>query len=40
MSEEEINDKWQDLMAPYFEIPDGTHPDENMIELEEIFHIN
>ena len=37
MSGEEINDKWQDLMAPYFEIPDGTHPDENMIELEEIF---
>ena len=40
MSEEEINDKWQALMAPYFEISDGTNPDENMIELEEIFHIN
>ena len=40
MSKEEINDKWQDFMAPYFEIPEGTHPDGNMIQLKEIFHTN
>ncbi|MBI21177.1 MAG: L-rhamnose mutarotase [Chloroflexi bacterium] len=40
MSREEINDKWQDFMAPYFEIPEGTHPDGNMIQLKEIFHTN
>ena len=40
MSKEEINDKWQEFMAPYFEIPEGTHPDGNMIQLKEIFHTN
>jgi len=40
MSKEDINDKWQDFMAPYFEIPEGTHPDGNMIQLKEIFHTN
>lgn len=38
MAGEEINAKWQELMAPYFEIPDGSFADQNMIELEEVFH--
>ena len=35
---EEINTKWQEMMAPYFEILEGSRPDQAMMELEEIFH--
>ena len=38
MAGEEVNSRWQEFMAPYFEIPDGSHPDQNMIVLEEVFH--
>ncbi len=37
MSGEDINAKWQEFMAPYFESISGR-PDENMIELQEVFH--
>ena len=40
MSEEEINDKWQDLMAPYFENIGGEHSEERIIILEEVFYTN
>ena len=40
MSGEEINTKWQEMMAPYFENPPGTQPDENMVVLEEVFHLD
>lgn len=40
MAGEEINAKWQELMAPYFEIPEGSFADQNMIELEEVFHLD
>jgi L-rhamnose mutarotase len=40
MSKEEINAKWQDFMAPYFENLSGTHADESMMELPEIFHLD
>jgi len=41
MAEKEINRRWQDMMAPYFESPtgDSTHADDMMIELEEVFHL-
>ena len=39
MSREEINEKWQEFMAPYFE-GIGGHADENMIELREVFHLD
>ncbi|RMF80427.1 MAG: L-rhamnose mutarotase [Chloroflexi bacterium] len=39
MASEEVNAKWQDFMAPYFESISGR-PDENMIELEEVFHLD
>ena len=32
------NEKWQDLMSPYFEIPEGDHADKNMLELKQVFH--
>jgi L-rhamnose mutarotase len=40
MSKEEVNKKWQDLMAPYFEDLSGAHADESMLELEEVFHLD
>lgn len=40
MSKEEINTKWQEFMAPYFENLGGQHPDESMVELEEVFHLD
>jgi len=40
MSTEEVNSRWQAFMAPYFENIGGMNPDESMVELEEIFHLN
>jgi L-rhamnose mutarotase len=40
MAQEEVNQRWQDLMAPYFEGVGGTHADQMMQELEEVFHLD
>ena len=40
MSKEKINTDWQNLMSPFFEISKGAHPDKNMVEWEEVFHID
>lgn len=40
MEREEVNERWQTLMAPYFENIGGQHPDKGMVELEEIFHLD
>ena len=40
MAETEVNTRWQDTMSPYFEIPEGAHPDELFVELEEVFHLD
>ena len=40
MSKEEINNRWQEFMAPYFENLGGAHADESMMELEEVFHLD
>ena len=40
MAKEEINAKWQEFMAPYFENLGGAHADQSMVELEEIFHLD
>ena len=39
MATEEINAKWQDTMAPFFE-GTGDHADRMMVELEEVFHLD
>ena len=39
MAQTEINARWQAMMSPFFEIPPGAHPDQTMIELEEVFHL-
>jgi L-rhamnose mutarotase len=40
MAREEVNKRWQDFMAPYFEGLGGAHADRNMQELEEVFHLD
>lgn len=40
----DVNTRWQEFMAPYFEPPtpggDPTRPDEMFLELDEIFHLD
>lgn len=40
MAREEINARWQDFMAPYFEGLGGAHADQAMLELQEVFHLD
>jgi L-rhamnose mutarotase len=40
MSKESVNSKWQEMMKPYFEALRGDRPDQSMIELEEVFHLD
>jgi len=39
MKDLEVNKRWQDSMAQYFENLGGAHADEAMMELEEVFHL-
>jgi L-rhamnose mutarotase len=39
MAQEEINAKWQEFMAPYFEGVSGAHADEMMQALEQVFFL-
>lgn len=39
MSEEEVNERWQAEMAPFFE-GTGGHADELMEQLVEVFHLD
>lgn len=40
MNREEVNARWNEFMKPYFENLGGKNPDENMLELEEVFHLD
>ncbi|ADI15255.1 L-rhamnose mutarotase [Truepera radiovictrix] len=40
MAATEVNARWQAQMAPFFELPEGARPDEMMLELEEVFHLD
>ena len=40
MAKEDVNLRWQELMKPYFEALGGNRPDQSMLELEEIFHLD
>lgn len=40
MEQTEVNARWQTLMADYFELPPGAHPDQSLIVLEEVFHVD
>ena len=39
MAKEEINAKWQDFMAPFFEGVPGLHADQQMQVLEQVFFL-
>ncbi len=36
----EVNTRWQEFMAPFFESPNNARPDEMFGELAEIFHLD
>ena len=40
MAKESINAKWQELMKPISRGLSGDRPDQSMIELEEVFHLD
>jgi L-rhamnose mutarotase len=40
MAEREVNLRWQREMAPFFEGLEGRRPDEGMVVLEEVFHLD
>ena len=40
MAATEVNQRWQEQMGEYFEIPDGTHADEQMRPIPEVFHLD
>ncbi len=40
MAHEEVNARWQERMAPYFEALDGARPDQMMLQLEQVFHLD
>ena len=39
MAATEVNTRWQEFMAPYFESPNNARPDQMLLELEEVFHL-
>ncbi len=40
MAQREVNRRWQQDMAPFFEQLEGRHADESMLILEEVFHLD
>ena len=38
MAAQPVNTRWQEFMAPFFEV--NARPDENFLELTEIFHLD
>jgi L-rhamnose mutarotase len=40
MGKEEINARWQEQMAPFFENLGGQHADKGLLELKEVFHLD
>ena len=40
MAGEDVNTRWQDFMAPFFEGLGGAHADQAFLQLEEVFHLD
>ena len=40
MAQTQVNTRWQEMMAPYFELPPGARPDQMLVDLEEVFHLD
>jgi L-rhamnose mutarotase len=39
MAKAEVNERWQKDMAPFFEKLEGQRPDQALMTLEEVFHL-
>jgi len=40
MNSQDVNSRWQAEMAPFFEQVDGRAPDEGLMPLQEVFHLD
>lgn len=40
MADRDVNLRWQRDMAPFFENLEGRRPDQGMLVLEEVFHLD
>ncbi len=40
MAAREVNARWQKEMQPFFEALEGKRPDEGMLPLQEVFHLD
>lgn len=40
MEQREVNERWQRTMGPYFEQLEGRRPDQGLLVLEEVFHLD
>jgi L-rhamnose mutarotase len=40
MAQTDVNARWQAEMAPFFEQLEGRRPDEGLLVLEEVFHLD
>jgi L-rhamnose mutarotase len=40
MKRRDVNARWQREMAPYFTPPNGSGPDQTMVPIEEVFHMD
>ncbi len=40
MASREVNERWQSQMAPFFESLDERRPDEGMLALPMVFHLD
>jgi L-rhamnose mutarotase len=40
MADTDANTRWQAMMSPYFELPTDARPDQMLVELEEVFHLD
>lgn len=39
MATKDVNARWQEMMAEFFEIPEGRRPDEGFLQLEDVFYL-
>jgi L-rhamnose mutarotase len=40
MEATDVNARWQEEMAPYFELPSDERPDTGLTRLDEVFHLD
>ena len=40
MGERDVNARWQNEMAPFFELPGEARPDTGLARLDEVFHLD